>query len=203
MHHASRSWVAPSLRPDQAMPIPFGFHAFLPPGRVQNTGVFLSPIRAVPRRQVIPQKKFTPPLQRLRRFIRDIVGSNPIKPLPLFDAARSDLVAVLDLLNKKFFRDWPAPRAAVLATFSSARTTALRCTLKALRSRRSLRSPRDRPTALVETETGNPVTTEILRPGLRVTVVGLPCSPLMKTAKALKAVGPKAFGSELPYIGLR
>ena len=55
---------------------------------------------------------------------------------------------------------------------------------------------------LVETETGNPVTTEILRPGLRVTVVGLPCSPLMKTAKALKAVGPKAFGYDLPYIGL-
>jgi uncharacterized protein len=55
---------------------------------------------------------------------------------------------------------------------------------------------------LVETETGNPVTTEILRPGLRVTVVGLPCSPLMKTTKALKAVGPKAFGYDLPYIGL-
>ena len=55
---------------------------------------------------------------------------------------------------------------------------------------------------LVETETGYPVTTEILRPGLRVTVVGLPCSPLMKTTKALKAVGPKAFGYDLPYIGL-
>jgi uncharacterized protein len=55
---------------------------------------------------------------------------------------------------------------------------------------------------LVETETGNPVTTEILRPGLRVTAVGLPCSPLMKTTKALKAVGPKAFGYDLPYIGL-
>jgi DUF917 family protein len=55
---------------------------------------------------------------------------------------------------------------------------------------------------LVETETGNPVTTEILRPGLRVTVIGLPCSPLMKTAKALKAVGPKAFGYDLPYIAL-
>ncbi len=55
---------------------------------------------------------------------------------------------------------------------------------------------------LVETETGNPVTTEILRPGLRVTVLGLPCSPLMKTPKALIAVGPKAFGYDLPYIPL-
>jgi DUF917 family protein len=56
---------------------------------------------------------------------------------------------------------------------------------------------------LVETETGNPVTTEILRPGLRVTAIGLPCSPLMKTDKALKAVGPKAFGYDLPYVALR
>ena len=55
---------------------------------------------------------------------------------------------------------------------------------------------------LVETETGNAVTTEILRPGLRVTVIGLPCSPLMKTPKALKAVGPKAFGYDLPYVAL-
>jgi len=56
---------------------------------------------------------------------------------------------------------------------------------------------------LVETETGSPVTTEILRPGLRVSVMGLPCSPLMKTEKALKAVGPKAFGYELPYVALQ
>ena len=55
---------------------------------------------------------------------------------------------------------------------------------------------------LVETETGNPVTTEILRPGLRVSVLGLPCSPLMRTEKALLAVGPKAFGYDLPYISL-
>ncbi|HXW85188.1 MAG TPA: DUF917 domain-containing protein [Candidatus Binataceae bacterium] len=56
--------------------------------------------------------------------------------------------------------------------------------------------------SLVESETGNPVTTEILRIGLRVSVIGLPCSPLMKTEQALKAVGPKAFGYELPYVAL-
>jgi len=55
---------------------------------------------------------------------------------------------------------------------------------------------------LVETETGTPVTTEILRPGLRVSVLGLPCSPLMKTPQALRAVGPQAFGYDLPYIRL-
>jgi DUF917 family protein len=56
---------------------------------------------------------------------------------------------------------------------------------------------------IVETETGNPVTTEILRPGLRVTIVGFPCSPLMRTTQALKAVGPAAFGYDLPYVPLR
>ncbi len=55
---------------------------------------------------------------------------------------------------------------------------------------------------LVETDTGSPLTTELLRPGLRATAIGLPCSPLMRTPKALKAVGPKAFGYDLPYISL-
>src|SRR5579872_2704895 len=56
---------------------------------------------------------------------------------------------------------------------------------------------------LAETATGNPVTTEILRPGLRVTIVGLLCSPLMRTTLALKAVGPAAFGYDFPYVPLR
>jgi len=56
---------------------------------------------------------------------------------------------------------------------------------------------------LIETETGTPVSTDILRPGLRVTVVGLPASPLLRTAAALKSVGPCAFGYDLPYISLK
>jgi DUF917 family protein len=56
--------------------------------------------------------------------------------------------------------------------------------------------------SLVETESGTPVGTEILRPGLRVTVLGLPCSPLMRTARALKSVGPAAFGYDFPYVPL-
>ncbi len=55
---------------------------------------------------------------------------------------------------------------------------------------------------LVETDTGAPVSTEILRPGLRVTVLGLPCSPLMRTGRALRSVGPAAFGYDLPYVPL-
>jgi uncharacterized protein len=55
---------------------------------------------------------------------------------------------------------------------------------------------------LVETDTGAPVSTEILRPGLRVTVLGLQCSPLMRTERALRSVGPAAFGYDLPYVPL-
>jgi DUF917 family protein len=56
--------------------------------------------------------------------------------------------------------------------------------------------------AVVETDSGAPVSTEILRPGLRVTVLGLPCSPLMRTECALRSVGPAAFGYDLPYVAL-
>lgn len=56
---------------------------------------------------------------------------------------------------------------------------------------------------LAETETGTPVSTDILRPGLRVTVLGLPASPLLTTAAALKSVGPRGFGYDLAYVPLR
>jgi len=57
--------------------------------------------------------------------------------------------------------------------------------------------------AMAETETGTPVTTDILRQGLRVTVVGLPASPLLTTPAALKSVGPGAFGYNVAYVPLR
>jgi len=47
---------------------------------------------------------------------------------------------------------------------------------------------------IIETESGEPVTTEQLRYGLRVTVLGIPCSDKLRTPKALEVVGPKAFG---------
>jgi len=56
---------------------------------------------------------------------------------------------------------------------------------------------------LAETETGTPVSTDILRPGLRVTVLGLPASPLLTTPAALKSVGPGAFGYNVAYVPLR
>jgi DUF917 family protein len=46
----------------------------------------------------------------------------------------------------------------------------------------------------LEIDTGEPITTEMLRYGQRVAVIGLPVHDLMKTERALKVVGPKAFG---------
>jgi DUF917 family protein len=46
----------------------------------------------------------------------------------------------------------------------------------------------------LELDTGEPITTEVLRYGQRIAVIGLPVHPLMKTAEALDVVGPKAFG---------
>jgi uncharacterized protein len=46
----------------------------------------------------------------------------------------------------------------------------------------------------LELETGEPITTEMLRYGQRVAVIGLPVHDLMKTPRALEIVGPVAFG---------
>jgi hypothetical protein len=56
---------------------------------------------------------------------------------------------------------------------------------------------------LVETDSATAVTTEVVRPGLRVSILGLPCSPLYHTPEALRVVGPQAFGYELPFIALQ
>ena len=55
---------------------------------------------------------------------------------------------------------------------------------------------------LVETDSGTPVTTEVVRPGLRVSVLGLPSSPLYHTPEALRVAGPQAFGYDLPFVSL-
>ncbi len=53
---------------------------------------------------------------------------------------------------------------------------------------------------LVEEETGEPITTEGLRYGFRVKVLGMPCHPHWRTAAALKVVGPGYFGYEVEYV---
>jgi DUF917 family protein len=55
---------------------------------------------------------------------------------------------------------------------------------------------------LVETETGTPVTTEVIHPGLRVSIIGLRSTPLYHTPEALRVVGPHAFGYDLSFVPL-
>jgi DUF917 family protein len=52
---------------------------------------------------------------------------------------------------------------------------------------------------LVDSDTARPISTEETRYGLRVAVLGLPCSPLPRTPEAIQVVGPRAFGYELDY----
>jgi len=55
----------------------------------------------------------------------------------------------------------------------------------------------------LELETGEPITTEILRYGQQLAVIGLPAHDLMKTPEALKVVGPATFGyPDLTYVPL-
>jgi DUF917 family protein len=56
---------------------------------------------------------------------------------------------------------------------------------------------------LVDEDTAEPITTEIVRYGLRVVVLGIPAPEMLKTPKALAVVGPGAFGyPDVPYVPL-
>ena len=49
---------------------------------------------------------------------------------------------------------------------------------------------------LLDVDSGHAITTDVLRYGQRVAVLGLPSHPLVRTARALAVVGPQAFGLE-------
>lgn len=51
----------------------------------------------------------------------------------------------------------------------------------------------------VDLETGEPVTAEQMRYGLRVAVLGLPCVSAWRTAAAQALVGPRCFGYDFDY----
>ena len=54
---------------------------------------------------------------------------------------------------------------------------------------------------ILDIESGEPITTEQLRYGLRVSVLGIPCSDKLRTPRALKIVGPQAFGyRDVTYV---
>jgi DUF917 family protein len=54
---------------------------------------------------------------------------------------------------------------------------------------------------IIDQDTGEPITTELLRYGLRVIVLGIPATEMLKTPEALAVVGPTAFGyAEVPFV---
>lgn len=53
---------------------------------------------------------------------------------------------------------------------------------------------------LLEEESGEPLTTDIISHGLRVAVVALPAPEVWTTTKGLELVGPRAFGFDVDYL---
>ena len=54
----------------------------------------------------------------------------------------------------------------------------------------------------VATDLGDPVTTELMRYGLRVTILGFPAPELWTTTEGLSVAGPQAFGYDTNYVPL-
>jgi DUF917 family protein len=52
---------------------------------------------------------------------------------------------------------------------------------------------------IVDSETGRPIGTEEQRYGLRVSVLAIPCAPLLRTPESLRMMGPRAFGYDFDY----
>ncbi len=53
--------------------------------------------------------------------------------------------------------------------------------------------------AVVDAVTAEPITTEVLKYGQRVCVLGISAAPIMRSPEALAAWGPKAFGLNVPF----
>lgn len=54
--------------------------------------------------------------------------------------------------------------------------------------------------AVLDAETGEPITTEALRYGMRVAVVAFPCAPQWRAPAALALVHPRYFGYDVDYV---
>jgi DUF917 family protein len=54
--------------------------------------------------------------------------------------------------------------------------------------------------AILDIDTGEPITTEGLRYGFRVVVIGIPCDSRWRTQKGLELVGPRYFGYDIDYV---
>lgn len=53
---------------------------------------------------------------------------------------------------------------------------------------------------VLDIDTGEPITTEGMRYGFRVAVIGIPCSPHWRTEAGLALVGPHYFGYNVEYV---
>lgn len=54
---------------------------------------------------------------------------------------------------------------------------------------------------MVDTDSGEPINTDEIRYGLRVSVISAASAPLIRTPQALEFVGPKAFGyDDVEYV---
>lgn len=53
---------------------------------------------------------------------------------------------------------------------------------------------------VLDAETGEPITTEGLRYGFRVAVIGIPCAEAWRTEAGLELVGPGYFGYDVPFV---
>jgi DUF917 family protein len=54
--------------------------------------------------------------------------------------------------------------------------------------------------AMLDLETGAPITTEMLRYGMRVAVIAFPCDPKWRTPQGQALVGPRYFGYDIDYV---
>ncbi|CEH30512.1 hypothetical protein AM501_11320 [Aneurinibacillus migulanus] len=54
--------------------------------------------------------------------------------------------------------------------------------------------------AVLDEETGLPITTEGLRYGARAVVIGIPCHPKWRTPKGIETCGPGYFGYDVEYV---
>jgi len=52
---------------------------------------------------------------------------------------------------------------------------------------------------VLDAESGAPITTETLRYGFRVAVIGMPCAAAWREAAGLALVGPRTFGCDMEY----
>lgn len=54
--------------------------------------------------------------------------------------------------------------------------------------------------AVLDSETGTPITTEGMRFGMRVIIIGIPCHPLWRTPRGLELANPRYFGWDIDYV---